>query len=47
MVVVPLSTFKRLSLLQGQLLRNMQQFSGLNPRAYRCVSSSDFFFHTR
>jgi cleavage and polyadenylation specificity factor subunit 1 len=40
MIVVPGPIFKRLSLLQGQLLRSMQQFSGLNPRAYRCVSLS-------
>jgi cleavage and polyadenylation specificity factor subunit 1 len=31
------ATFKRLSLLQGQLVRNVQHVAGLNPRAYRCV----------
>ncbi|KIJ63088.1 hypothetical protein HYDPIDRAFT_29778 [Hydnomerulius pinastri MD-312] len=31
------AAFKRLSLLQGQLSRNMQHIAGLNPRAYRIV----------
>jgi len=31
------ATFKRLSLLQGQLIRNVQHVAGLNPRAYRTV----------
>lgn len=29
------TTFKRLSLLQGQLVRNIQHIAGLNPRANR------------
>jgi hypothetical protein len=29
------TTFKRLSLLQGQLVRNIQHTAGLNPRANR------------
>ncbi|KAF8318712.1 hypothetical protein DL93DRAFT_2225607 [Clavulina sp. PMI_390] len=31
------ATFKRLSLLQGQLVRNVQHVAGLNPRANRTV----------
>jgi len=34
---VPDVVFKRLSLLQGQLVRNVQHIAGLNPRAYRMV----------
>ncbi|CAK5269347.1 unnamed protein product [Mycena citricolor] len=33
------SSAKRLQLLQGQLTRNIQHVAGLNPRAFRCVSS--------
>ena len=34
---VPDVVFKRLSLLQGQLVRNVQHIAGLNPRAFRYV----------
>lgn len=30
-------SFKRLSLLQGQLVRNVQHVAGLNPKAFRSV----------
>jgi cleavage and polyadenylation specificity factor subunit 1 len=33
LIAVPEQTYKRLALLQGQLLRSIQQVSGLNPRA--------------
>ncbi|KAF8324281.1 CPSF A subunit region-domain-containing protein [Cantharellus anzutake] len=33
----PDAVFKRLSLLQGQLIRNVQHIAGLNPRAHRMV----------
>ena len=35
LVPVDEATFKRLHLLQGQLTRNVQQYAGLNPRAFR------------
>jgi cleavage and polyadenylation specificity factor subunit 1 len=38
LIAVPEQTYKRLALLQGQLLRSIQQVSGLNPRAFRYVS---------
>lgn len=31
---------RRLLLLHGQIARNVQQFAGLNPRAFRCVRGS-------
>ncbi|KDQ18770.1 hypothetical protein BOTBODRAFT_28276 [Botryobasidium botryosum FD-172 SS1] len=38
-IIIPLweDTFKRLSLLQGQLVRNIQHVGGLNPKAFRSV----------
>ena len=37
---VDAAAFKRLHLLQGQLTRNIQHVASLNPRAFRCVSST-------
>lgn len=39
LVSVTEPTFKRLQLLQGQLLRSVQHTSGLNPRAFRTVKN--------
>lgn len=37
LIAVPEATYKRLTLLQGQLLRSIQHVSGLNPKAFRTV----------
>lgn len=43
-VAVEEDVFKRLQLLQGQLVRSVQHASGLNPRAFRSVLPSPFPF---
>jgi len=42
-VLSPVSddAFKRLQLLSGQLMRNLQHFAGLNPRSFRTVRNDD------
>ncbi|KAK0527587.1 mRNA cleavage and polyadenylation factor subunit [Tilletia horrida] len=44
LIPVQEQVFKRLQVLQGQLVRNVQHMAGLNPRAYRAVHND---FSTR